>query len=120
MINERKMANDMLNAVWDDDVVKLEDLLQYGADPNWHFNGYPILLHAVYTRNKEAMLLLIKHGAMQVEEALGFALERGIGEVIAPLVYLGVVPKQCNKNEMFGPFPARYAPLDCPKIHNYA
>lgn len=115
MINERKMANEMLNAVWDEDNVKLEELLEYGADPNWYFNGYPILLHAVMNRNKEGMLLLIKHGALQVEEALGFALERGIGEVIAPLAFLGIIPKECKKNKMFGPFPARYAPLDYPR-----
>ena len=120
MINERKMANEMLNAVWDEDNERLEDLLQYGADPNWYFNGYPILLHAVFTRNKEAMMLLMKHGATQVEEALGFALERGIGEVIAPLAFLGIVPKACKINELFGPYPARYAPLDFPKHYGRA
>lgn len=117
MINERKMATEMLSAVWDENLDRVEDLLQFGADPNWYFNGYPILLHAVYTRNPNMVLLLVSYGAKQVSEALGLALERGIGEVVAPLAYLGIVPKECKKDKVFGPFPTRYAPIDLPRSY---
>ena len=112
MINERKMASEMRNAVWDDDVVKLEDLLQYGADPNWVFNGYPILIHAVYIRNLEIVIALVKAGAKGLEEALGFALDRGIGDMIAPFAYMGIIPKHRKESVDFGRYPARYAPIN--------
>ena len=88
-MSDRKLATMMLNAVWNEDVRGLRRVLRMGADPNWIFNGYPILIHAVFTRNEKIMMLLIKAGAVQVEEALGFALE-------------------C------GPDPSRYCPLDYP------
>jgi hypothetical protein len=111
MINERKMATQLLNAVWNEDVVRVEELLEYGADPNWVFNGYPILIHAVYIRNLEIVIALVKAGAQGLEEALGFALDRGIGDMIAPFAYMGVIPKHRQESIDFGPYPARYAPL---------
>lgn len=111
MINERKMATQLLNAVWNEDVVRVEELLDYGADPNWVFNGYPILIHAVYLRNLSIVKALVQAGAENLEEALGFALDRGIGEMVAPFAYLGVVPKAGREDNDFGRFPARYAPL---------
>ena len=84
-MSDRKLATMMLNAVWNEDVRGLRRVLRMGADPNWIFNGYPILIHAVFTRNEKIMMLLIKAGAVQVEEALGFALDRCVGEMIFPL-----------------------------------
>ncbi len=51
---------------------------------------------------------------MQVEEALGFALDRCVGEMIFPLAFLGIVPKEEEVKEEFGPYPSRYCPLDYP------
>ena len=90
-MSDRKLATMMLNAVWNEDVRGLRRVLRMGADPNWIFNGYPILIHAVFTRNEKIMMLLIKAGAVQVEEALGFALDRCVGEMIFPLAFLGGV-----------------------------
>lgn len=112
MKNEKTLAKQLLNAVWDEDSAKVKRVLLEGADPNWIFNGYPILLHAVFTRNQEMVLLLIHHGASQLSEALGFALDRGIGEMVRTLAFLGIVPKPIDTIEEFGPYPARYAPLD--------
>ena len=102
MMSDRKLATMMLNAVWNEDVRGLRRVLRMGADPNWIFNGYPILI------------LLIKAGAVQVEEALGFALDRCVGEMIFPLAFLGIVPKEEEVKEEFGPYPSRYCPLDYP------
>jgi hypothetical protein len=111
MINERKMATQLLNAVWNEDVVRVEELLEYGADPNWVFNGYPILIHAVYIRNLKIVVALVKAGAKRLDEALGFALDRGIGDMIAPFAYMGIIPKVCKESVDFGRYPARYAPI---------
>ncbi|MEG0274476.1 hypothetical protein [Amedibacillus sp. YH-ame10] len=112
MINERTLAKQLLNAVWDENVELATIVLEAGADPNWIFNGYPILLHAVFTCNKEMVMTLIEAGATQVEEALGFALDRGIGEMVFPLAFLGIVPKAEKVKKVFGPYPSRYCPLD--------
>ena len=69
MINERKMAKELLNAVWNKETERIKELLDFGADPNWIFNGYPILLHAVYTRNVDAVLAFLEAGAYHTEEA---------------------------------------------------
>ena len=39
MINERKMAKELLNAVWNKETERIKELLDFGADPNWIFNG---------------------------------------------------------------------------------
>lgn len=59
-------------------------------------------------------MILIRAGAVHVEEALGFALDRCIGEMIYPLAYLGVVPKEEEEKKAFGPYPSRYCPIDYP------
>lgn len=112
MINDKILAKQLLNAVWDENVELADVVLQAGADPNWIFNGYPILLHAVFTRCQEMVMLLIDAGAVQVEEALGFALDRGIGEMVMPLAFLGIVPKPEKVKKDFGPYPSRYCPID--------
>ena len=91
MTTERKLAKELLSAVWNEDAKRVEELIRFGADPSWIFNGYPILVHAVFTRNLDVVNTLIDAGACQVDEALGFALDRGIGEMVAPLAYRGVV-----------------------------
>lgn len=112
MMNERKLAKYLLNAVWEEDVAKAKRAMIAGADPNWIFNGYPILIHAVYTKNIEMVMLLIAHGATQKSEALGFALDRGIGEMVMPLALMGIVPCELSIKEEFGLYPNRYAPLE--------
>lgn len=112
MMNEQQLAKQLLNAVWDENVSKVKRLLIAGADPNWIYNGYPILVHAVFTRNKDMVMMLINHGASQVGEALGFALDRGIGEMIFPLAFLGIVPEAMEPLDIYGPYPSRYAPLE--------
>lgn len=112
MINERTLAKQLLNAVWEKDVELASIVLAAGADPNWIFNGYPILLHAVFTRSSDMVMLLIEAGAQQREEALGFALDRGIGEMVLPLAHLGIVPKKEQVKEDFGLYPSRYCPID--------
>ena len=109
---EGVLAKRLLNAVWDEDVVMAHRLILKGADPNWIYNGYPILVHAVFTRNEDMVMMLIKAGASQVREALGFALDRGIGELVMPLALLGIVPKAVEADDKFGPYPLRYSPLD--------
>lgn len=118
MIQEKILAKKLLNAVWDEDVARVKRTMLEGADPNWIFNGYPILLHAVFTRNQEMVMLLIYHGATQVSEALGFALDRGIGEMVMPLAFMGIVPSLHEPQDVFGPYPSRYAPLDLIHMHH--
>lgn len=112
MINERFLAKQLLNAVWDENVEQAMLVLEAGADPNWIFNGYPILLHAVFTRNQDMVMLLIEAGAVHLSQALGFALDRGIGEMVLPLAFLGIVPKEEEVKKDFGPYPSRYCPID--------
>lgn len=109
-MNENKIAELLLNAVWEGSIPAAKEALLNGADPNWRFNGYPILVHAVYTRNIDMVTLLINYGANQKSEALGFALEHGIGELVLPLALQGVVPKAYESTQ-FGPYPSRYAPM---------
>lgn len=109
---EGKLAKQLLNAVWNEDVRLARKLIRKGADPNWIYNGYPILIHAVFTRNEDMVMVLIKAGAVHVQEALGFALDRGIGELVFPLAFLGIVPKMEDVKEDYGPYPSRFAPLD--------
>ncbi len=111
MRSEKYLAKQLLNAVWDENIEKAKSMIMEGADPNWIFNGYPILLHAVFTRNQEMVMMLIEQGASQVSEALGFALDRGIGELVMPLAFLGIIPKMEEPKAIFGPYPSRYAPL---------
>lgn len=81
------------------------------------FQWLSILLHAVYTRNVDAVLAFLEAGAYHTEEALGFALENGIGEVVAALAPKGIVPKKKEVEPVFGSFPSRYSPLDYhPKV----
>ena len=42
---EHVLAKQLLNAVWNEDVELAGIVLDAGADANWYFNGYPILLH---------------------------------------------------------------------------
>lgn len=112
MRKKPSMPKQLLNAVWNEDEAELRCLLERGADPNWIFNGYPILMHAVSTRNKYCVMTLIEFGAVHVQEALGFALDRGIGELVLPLAFLGIVPKPQDVVEEYGPYPLRYCPLD--------
>jgi len=109
---EGKLAKLLLNAVWDENVANARKLIHRGADPNWIYNGYPLLLHAVFTRNEEMVMMLIEEGAVQTSEALGFALDRGIGEMVFPLAFMGIVPKAAVAQEYFGQYPSRFAPLD--------
>ena len=67
------LAKRLLNAVWDENVVAARMAIMDGADPNWIINGYPILMHAIFTRNVEMVMMLIDKGAVQISEALGFA-----------------------------------------------
>lgn len=111
-MSDRRLATMLLNAVWNEEPREVKRVLRMGADPNWIFNGYPILLHAVFTRNQKIVMMLIKAGAVHVQEALGFALDRGIGEMVFPLAFLGIVPKMEEVKKDFGPYPSRYCPLD--------
>lgn len=106
---ERRIALSLLNAVWNEDLQGVKDALDMGASPSWIFNGYPILLHAVCTKNKKIVNCLINAGALQTREALGFALEKGIGEMIPSLAYRGIVPKHYKARKGFGDFPQRFA-----------
>lgn len=111
MINDKVLAKHLLNAVWEEDVEMVDVAISAGGDPSWIFNGYPLLFHAVFTRNWEIVQHLIDAGATQVGEALGFALDRGIGEMVMPLAFLGVIPKAAEVKKEFGPYPSRYCPL---------
>ena len=111
MLKETTLASRLLSAVWDENIEKAQETIWMGADPNWIFNGYPILIHAVFTRNEEMVMMLIEEGAKSQQEALGFALDRGIGELVLPLMMRGVVPKAQEVKLEFGPYPSRYAPL---------
>lgn len=107
-----KLAKKLLNAVWEEDLYAAQQAIREGADPSWIINGYPLLIHAVFTRNEAMVTLLIEQGAEQCAEALGFALDHGIGCVVGALAYRGIIPKVYETPELFGPLPHRYAPLD--------
>ena len=68
--------------------------------------GY--LMHAISIGNEEIVNILIDAGAIQKQEALGFALERGIGQMIRPLVFRGIVPKHFEPKKGFGYYPQRF------------
>lgn len=104
----KKLAMDLLDAVWKEDVQGVENCLELGASPSWVFNGYPILMHAISIGNEEIVNILIDAGAIQKQEALGFALERGIGQMIRPLVFRGIVPKHFEPKKGFGYYPQRF------------
>lgn len=111
------LAKNLLNGVWEGDYEFVKETLMQGADPSWVFNGYPILIHAIYLQEVAIAQILISYGAIQLEEALGFALEHGYGQIIISLAYLGVIPKECKKSYIFGEFPARYAPTSISVSH---
>lgn len=105
---EKRLAMDLLDAVWKEDVQGVENCLELGASPSWVFNGYPILMHAISIGKEEIVNILIDAGAIQKQEALGFALERGIGQMIRPLVFRGIVPKHFEPKKGFGYYPQRF------------
>lgn len=103
------LANELLNGVWQENINKVKWALEDGANPNWIFNGYPILLHAVYLDNKEIVECLINAGATQLSEALALALDEAIGDMILYFFEMGVLPKVFETNEsIFGDHPNRY------------
>lgn len=104
------LAKELVNAIWDEDARGVERALLLGANPSWIVNGYPLLLHAVYLENQEIVKILIEYGALQVNEALGFALDRGIGSMVCMLAYMGIVPKEAKVKRCFGIYPSRFAP----------
>lgn len=119
MVNERRLARELLNAVWDKDVERAEELLDFGADANWIFNGYPILHHAVFQRDKKMVKLLIERGAVAIDSALAFAMDRGIDSMVCILTRLGATPKHEYMNIAFGYYPDRYCPIEYePLLHH--
>lgn len=118
MKKDKELARELLNAVWEGNVEEVNKVLQEGASPNWIFNGYPILIHAVFMKNTNIVMALIEAGAEQKEEAFAFALDRGIGAMVKPLAFLGIVPKLDEVEERIGAYPSRYCPLDyTPRAH---
>ena len=109
MNEERKIALALLNAVWNEDIEKVRLFIEQGANPSWIFNGYPLLIHAITLGNEELVRLLLDAGAKQKQEALGFALERGIGKMIRLLMFEGILPKHFEPREGFGSYPQRFA-----------
>lgn len=107
-----KLATRLLNAVWEQNCEEAKIALEAGGDPSWIYNGYPLLVHAVFTGSEEMVMMLVNYGAEQTSEALGFALEQGIGDCVWPLVFMGVSPTAYHIKKVFGPLPNRYAPLD--------
>ena len=75
---EKRLAMDLLDAVWKEDVQGVKYCLQMGASPSWVFNGYPILMHAISIGNEEIVNILIDAGAIQKQEALGLRLKEGL------------------------------------------
>lgn len=108
---DAELAKQLLNAVWRRNLKEAELAILEGAKPSWIVNGYPLIIHAVYNRDVQMTMLLIQYGALQKEEALGFALEYGIGELVLPLTILGIQPVAKKESQLFGEFPSRYAPL---------
>ena len=117
MMKETTLAKELLNAVYEEDIEGVDIAIDKGANPSWIFNGFPILLHAVYLQNYDMVMMLIRKGATQKEEALGFALEQGIGELVWPLAYLGIVPKAAKTKDDFGLVPSRFAPTSIAYQH---
>lgn len=108
-MRETVLAKELLNGVWEMDTAKVKRAILDGADPNWIFNGYPILLHAVYLEDLDMVNLLIEHGATQISEALGFALDFALGDMVWPLIEKGVLPKNVEVDEnLFGHHPNRF------------
>lgn len=116
-MKETVLAKELLNAVYEEDIKGVENILKLGADASWIFNGYPILIHAVYLENEEIAMCLIKNGAVQVREALGFALEQGIGSMVCPLAFMGITPKALEPKQLFGEIPSRFAPTSLSYTH---
>ena len=86
---EKRLAMDLLDAVWKEDVQGVENCLELGASPSWVFNGYPILMHAISIGNEEIVNILI-------------------GQMIRPLVFRGIVPKHFEPKKGFGYYPQRF------------
>lgn len=110
-MSEKQCVKHLLDAIWNEDMRGAKVALMEGANPSHRVNGFPLLLHAVYTRNVSMVQLLIRFGALQTSEALGFALEHGYGEMVLCLLDLGVLPQQAEVKRVFGPFPCRQTAL---------
>ncbi len=109
MMKTTLLATELLDGVWEGDLVKVAWAIEDGADPNWVFNGYPILIHAVYLQDLDMVNLLIESGASQMSEALGFALQYALGDMVWPLIEKGVLPKKVDvDNNRFGGKPSRF------------
>ena len=50
MMTDTKLATKLLNAVWNEYIKGEKKALRMGASPKVTFNGYPILIHAVFTQ----------------------------------------------------------------------
>ena len=88
---------------------RVENCLELGASPSWVFNGYPILMHAISIGNEEIVNILIDAGAIQKQEALGFALERGIGQMIRPLDFVVLFLNILNQKKALATIPKDFA-----------
>ena len=97
----------LLDGVWDENISKVKYAIGHGANVNWIINGYPILLHAVFTRNKTMVSFLISKGAKQIDEALGFALDRALGDMVRVLMFEGHAPTFVEREHNYGPYPRR-------------
>ena len=106
---EKRLAMDLLDAVWKEDVQGVENCLELGASPSWVFNGYPILMHAISIGNEEIVNILIDAGAIQKQEALGFALERGIGQMIRHLYFVVLFLNILNQKKALATIPKDFA-----------
>lgn len=89
----RKLAKELLQAVYQDDLWKAKKCLEAGADVNWLVNGFPYIFHAVENDSQAMMLLFVDYGATHVHEVMFYALKRGKFKLAITLLLEGYYPK---------------------------
>lgn len=115
-MSERTSVRLLLDAIWNENLKSAKEALRLGANPSHRVNGYPLLIHAVHTRNIRMIRLLIAYGALQTNEALGYALEQGYSDVVAELLDLGIMPIKVKVSNIFGPYPCRQTAMRIPAM----
>lgn len=106
-MTERMKVKKLIDGIYENDLKKIKEALDEGANPNYYVNGYPIIIHAVYLKNLKVLKLLLENGANDKGEALGYALLNGIGEVVMTLFESGAIAKYPHILPLAKSYPCR-------------
>ncbi|MGL5541019.1 MAG: ankyrin repeat domain-containing protein [Erysipelotrichaceae bacterium] len=98
-MNERELAKKVLKAVWEEDLWLVTKLVRVGADPNWLYNGYPLIFHAIEKKNAGLVMLLVDLQSQYLDQALWFAIKKRQFKIAYFLFSKGALPR-CFEQEV--------------------